>query len=124
MLEEFDEDVIEEREEEEAEEEEAAAEGSEDCECASSCFNPCCPPECEDENDDLVNIPEEIYVDPRIKEEVNDIVEALDPIIIDLTLADLGLDNIDPESLEADILLPAMQKAYEDLIAENPDLAD
>lgn len=72
----------------------------------------------------LIHLPGSVYEDGRIAVEAENIVQALDPLVIDLTLADLDMDLLDAENLEQDVLLPAMQKALEALIAADPSLAD
>lgn len=47
-------------------------------------------------------------------------VERMEPLIIDLTLEDLDFDLLDAETLEQDVLLPAMQAAIERMVAEDP----
>ena len=98
---------------------EAAEEEDEDC--GSDCCMPTC---CDDEKDDTVNLPESVYHDGRIEKEAYALVEPLEPLIVDLTLEDLGLDLLDAEHLSEDILLPAMQEAINKMIAEDPSLAE
>ena len=50
-------------------------------------------------------------------------IEPLEPLIVDLTLEDLGLDMLDASMLEDDILLPAMEAAIARMVAEDEDLA-
>ena len=96
------------------------AEEEED-DCGSGCCAPTC---CDDEKDDTVNLPESVYHDGRIEKEAYALVEPLEPLIVDLTLEDLGMDLGDAESLSQDVLLPAMQEAINKLIAEDPSLAE
>lgn len=120
MLEAFDEgtqvvnELIEQAEEEQAAEEAAADE----CCCNSGCMPLCC----DDKDDNGVNLPESLYEDPSVKLEAENLVNALDDIVIDLTLDDLDLDLLDAENLQYDILIPAMEKALADLIAADPSL--
>ena len=51
-------------------------------------------------------------------------VDPLEPLIVDLTLEDLGMDLLDAENLSDEVLLPAMQEAINRLIAEDPSLAE
>ena len=68
----------------------------EDDDCGSGCCAPTC---CDDDKDDTVNLPEEVYYDGRIEKEAYALVEPLEPLIVDLTLENLGLDLNDAESL-------------------------
>ena len=106
---------------EEAVEEIQGEEGEEDCSCGSGCAVSSCG--CDDDKDETVNLPEEVFYDERVELEAENIIEALDPLIIDLTLDDLNMDLLDAQSLEHDVLLPAMQQAIEDMIAADPSLA-
>ena len=67
---------------------------------------------CDDEKDKTVNIDPALYDDPYVENEAKQLVEYMDDLIIDLTLDDLGdLTALDAESLEQDILFPAMEAA-------------
>jgi len=97
---------------------EAEEEADDDC---GDCCMPTC---CDDDKDDTVNLPESVYHDGRIEQEAYALVEPLEPLIVDLTLEDLGLDLLDAENLSQDVLLPAMQEAINKMIAEDPSLAE
>ena len=99
----------------------ATAEADEaDDDCGDCCMPTCC----DDDKDDTVNLPESVYHDGRIEQEAYALVEPLAPLIVDLTLEDLGLDLLDAENLSQDVLLPAMQEAINAMIAEDPSLAE
>ena len=98
----------------------SADEAEEDDDCGDCCMPTCC----DDDKDDTVNLPESVYHDGRIEQEAYALVEPLEPLIVDLTLEDLGLDLLDAENLSQDVLLPAMQEAINKMIAEDPSLAE
>lgn len=99
--------------------EEAAAEEAESC---MPTINECC---CEKKEwEDLVNIPDFIYVDGRVEEEAKQLVEQLDPLVIDLTFDDLNLTEEELENLDTDVLIPAMERAIERAVEDDPSLAD
>ena len=106
--------AVEEAAEEAMEEEEAEG-------CMPTVTECCCQKK---EWEDLVNIPDFIYVDGRVDEEARQLVEQLDPLVLDLTFDDLDLTPEQLENLDEDVLVPAMRAAIDQAIAEDPSLAD
>ena len=74
-------------------------------------------------NGNHVNLPESVYTDPEIARRADEVVEALDPIVIDFALP-LDLLPEDITEIEADILRPAFETAIADLLEEHPELHD
>jgi len=73
----------------------------------------------------MVNINEDFYEDERVTNAAQITMDALEFDLNQyLDWADIDLTNMSKEQLEKEILIPAMERAYADEIAKNPELAD
>ena len=90
----------------------APAEEEEEDDGACGCVDPCAKP---------TNLPESVWVDPQNHQMAEQILEDLEPEVIDLALEfDFTPEEI--ENMNAGIFLPALEKALADLEAAHPDL--
>ena len=95
-----------------------------ECDSCGGCNSGCGQSSCDDHmHEPHVNLPKDVYVDPAVAKEAHEIVDAAEPIVLDLVL-DLGLDPNNAGEISRDILLPAYEAAIADLIEEYPELAD
>ena len=95
---------------------ESQTSGDSGCGCHQGCAPSC---GCGCHNEDHINLPSDVYLNPQVESIAEGMVDALDPEVIDLTL-DLGLSAEEIANMEHDVLLAAFEKAIQGMINSHP----
>merc|ERR1712051_908841 len=85
----------------------------EDCGCE-------CPEACEYDN--MVAIPKDLYKDAKAEYAAKIAAEKLEPLVVEMALPWEDILAMNPEDLDAQILLPMFEEALEHQMKENPEL--
>ena len=90
------------------------SEDSEDdcgCECPEAC-----------EYDNMVALPKDLYKDAKAEYAAKIAAEKLEPLVVEMALPWEDILAMNPEDLDAQILLPMFEEALEHQMKENPEL--
>ena len=99
------------------------AEPEKDCDCCGMSMGCGCPCPEEIQDPSAVNIPDSMYDDHRINMEAYRLSKLLPEIVVDLDFENIDFTGMTEDEIEKEFLIPAMEKAYADLIKEDPSLA-
>jgi len=65
-----------------------------------------------------------MYEDHRVQLEAYNLAKTLPDIVVDLNFDNFDFTGMTEDQIEKEFLIPAMEKAYSDLIEEDPELKD
>jgi sirohydrochlorin ferrochelatase len=91
------------------------SEDSEEDDCGCECPEAC-------PYDNMVALPKDLYKDAKAEYAAKIAAEKLEPLVVEMALPWADILAMNPEDLDAQILLPMFEDALENQMKENPEL--